>query len=355
MNTTNQDPWIDEDAPENQTDVVNTPPVSYPVKKPDVAADPRIPSLVLPKPEIPVAQSEDDLKSVLAEIDAELPSNYMECFKVIDALKAKLPARTRLEQKMKAARIKRVSQHIFNLQQVPTCEATPQEYLRAQGARLTQGARIRGESADKHKAAITANAWTSMPVTPAAHVDPIIQAALDDDGIKAKIASIRPTLARYNLLFLENWNICNPRQRLKEIQYAITSHLDYEAAREFTDESVRLSHPHARSIAQSAAAMLITYYDSNCKPGLVALLASVIAHIETTQEHAKELEKEFFESLGEKPEETRVSRKYDAILKNLREHFDRIANPSAVFHIAPTAPHPDITQLTTLFGLQIVE
>ena len=355
MNTTNQDPWIDEDAPENQTDLVNAPPVIHPIKKPDVAADPAIPSLVLPKPEIPVAQSEDDLKSVLAEIDAELPSNYMECFKVIDALKAKLPSRTRLEQKIKADRISRVKKHIFTLQQLPSHEVTPQEYLREQGQRITQGERLRAESADKHRAAIAANAWTSMPITPAAHIDPIIRNALDDSDIKAKIASIRPTLARYNLLFLENWNICNPRQRMKEIQYAITSHLDYEAAREFTDESVRLSHPHARSIAQSAAAMLITYYDNNCKPGLVALLASVIAHIETTQEHAKELEKEFFESLGEKAETTKISRKYDAILKNLRDHFDRIANPSTAFHIAPTAPHPDSTQLTTLFGLQIIE
>lgn len=115
------DPWIHEEddanaTPETGDSGASAAPV---VQKPNVAADPAIPTLVLPKPEVSaeseVQESEPGEKSGLAEF----PNDYGECIQLLHEGRghARLGDNASRAQKAAHAKYKRLQAHTHAIQQ----------------------------------------------------------------------------------------------------------------------------------------------------------------------------------------------------------------------------------------------
>jgi hypothetical protein len=117
------DPWTNEDDDANATpsagEVEAT--AAPEVQKPDVAADPAIPTLVLPKPQIEATAAAPETKTEPEEKSgkAEFPSNYGECLNIAASMRgvARLGDNPTPNQKAAHKKFLRLQAHIHRIQQ----------------------------------------------------------------------------------------------------------------------------------------------------------------------------------------------------------------------------------------------
>lgn len=355
MNTTNQDPWIHEDdADETSAPVITPAPAS--ALKPKVFSDPTIPTLVLPEPEI--AAEKSSASKPEAEPDAnEFPNDYGECLKIGETFFGadKLSASPTAQQVARYKKFMRLKAHMNAIQQgFKSAPFDPGEHARNLAQHVLSGDRARASIAESHRFSIAANAFSGMSVTPRLDVPEAVKGALKDEAIIAQVNDCRLSVSGYCILFFENWNVMNVRQRQKELRYSYRVDIDFDSAKKLAQESMQLHSPAAIDLAAHAKRMLSAYFEKNCKPKLLTLLQSVISHIEAAQAKARQAEKEFFASQGEKHSSTSVSRKFDLIIERLRDRQNRILNPPPSFQVGASAINPENTLLAE-FGLKIIE
>src|SRR6185437_1822632 len=318
------DPWTNEDAEENanpeawgKSAQAGTQAAPSPVAKPNVYSHPSLPTLVLPKPEIKA----EKISEPEPEIKDEFPNDYGECLTLSKTFFGadKLPDKPTPEQTARYKKFQRLKAHMLRIQNTATTDANPREHARILAQHVLSGDRNRAAIVESHKFAKAANAFARMTVTPGSDVPEAVKCALKDEAIVAQVNDCRASVSEYYVQFLENWNITQVRQRQKEIQYSYGTSMDFESAKKLADEATRLHSPAAMNLAAAAKRMLQAHYEKECKPKLLKLLQSIISHIGAGQAKARQAEKDFFASQGEKVVSTSVSRKFDLIIARLRE------------------------------------
>lgn len=352
------DPWTNEDDAENAAPDAAS---NVAVTKPNVYADPAIPTLVLPKPDVftpPAPAQTTDPKSVLAEIDAVLPTetkDLMRGFAILRELEIKLPSKTPAEKAAKRTRISRVKKHLWNLQQLPVTDASPSQHQANLGKQISQGAAMRDEESEKLNAAIEAAQWESVAMTPTRKINPVIARAMQETEVCTAVALARSALANYKRAYFNHFAMAFPETRLKEIRFAISRLSDLETVKALNAESIELSSPHSRTVAHNVRVMLKMTFDEYCKPALVHLLNEAIACVESYKAEAVAKEKAFFGENGVASESTPLSRQFEPALNQLRHALNSIiVIPAIAAAGIPYAPNADETVLSHVFALSIL-
>ena len=118
-------------------------------------------------------------------------------------------------------------------------------------------------------------------------------------------------------------------------------------------ELVKLESPVAsESIQQVARHQLFLAY-APVKDISISLLAELVRVLERKKAEAIDAEKAFFQIHGVPHEQTGVSRRYDAMIKNLRTQLENLTNTPP--HVTrDTALAPSQTVITGIFGLEII-
>ncbi|MGO9586304.1 MAG: hypothetical protein ACLP2Y_08920 [Limisphaerales bacterium] len=318
------------------------------------------PNLVLPAPiasaapvvaPAPVATPIDDRP------DKEpLPSNFMLCFPILERLRQiGAQVMTRPEKAAVHARIKKVREHIFALQQGLPVVDIDQNQARVERARHIGSAEVkRNERLAQLKDAIDRNVW--LPIYPERTLaEPLVNFLAEPEAVSI-IVSLRRALAAYEIGLLKNFNLLNPRQRQAEFKIALNSRPSDELVQTIREESVLFASEHYSAIRSHKAAELQERFDTTVKPRLKLFLNSGLLHVTEQKLAAIVAEAEFFETNGNAPwHETAASKRFDPTLAELKHALASLTNPRPVAYAATghTLPSAE-TALQTIFALSVL-
>jgi len=363
MTTTNQDPWIyEDDADETQT---ATPPAQSAPTKPDVAADPAIPTLVLPKPQTESVLADKSVsaavKEALAKADEPLPKGSSKEARDLLHLINQLLKSDKISRRDCAALIakkKPLIDHINSVEQLPKAlEIDPQKTGIERAKHLGAAHARRVSDAARITAALASDSPSYV-----INKSPLngIDAFMELDTTRAAINELYPRLLKHKLTCIENHLWLAPNSRAAEHKLVLASHPTDEQLQTILDEAATLSGKHFASIQSIKVSQIVKFYDEEIKPRIGALLASAEKFIQGERNHATEVEREFFESFGLKHERTSVSRQYDHTLREIEHRLKIHNNPTpAVVVVSPSAAairitDADSTALTQLLGVQLL-
>jgi hypothetical protein len=164
----------------------------------------------------------------------------------------------------------------------------------------------------------------------------------------------RKRLAAYALTFWQEYEHVYPQERVEEIklELANTAGLNAGMITELHTELQRLESSAADLIADAANSVVVSAFGP-VREISEPLLDELIEVLEQRKAAAFVSEETFFQRFGLPHEQTTVSRRYEAVLKSVRDQRERIKNPQ---------PHPTFRQPThpaqtviagSPFGLEI--